>query len=130
MFSTMPRIGHVDLLEHGDAFAHHAQRGFLRRGDDHAAVQRHGLAERELGVAGARRQVHQQIIQFAPVHRVKNCWMVFMIIGPRQMTGWSPSSRKPMLISFTPWLAGGTSFSSSLMVGRSWTPIISGMLGP
>ena len=53
-----------------------------------------------------------------------------MIIGPRQMTGWSSSSRKPMLMSFTPWLDGGTIFSSSLMVGRSFMPIISGMLGP
>ena len=33
---------------------------------------------------------------------LKNCWMVFMIIGPRQITGWSPSTRNPMLISFTP----------------------------
>ena len=56
--------------------------------------------------------------------------MVFMIMGPRQMTGWSPSTRNPMLISFTPKFEGGTIFSCSLMVGRSCTPIISGMVGP
>ena len=57
--------------------------------------------------------------------------MVFMIIGPRQMTGLSPSTKNPMLISFTPWLTGGTIiFSSSLSVGFARVPIISGMLGP
>src|ERR1039457_626323 len=56
--------------------------------------------------------------------------MGFMIMGPRQITGWSPSTRNPMLINFTPWFDGGTIFSASLMVGRSCTPIISGMLGP
>ena len=35
-----------------------------------------------------------------------------------------------MLISFTPWFINGTSFSSGLTMGRSFTPIISGTLGP
>jgi hypothetical protein len=35
--------------------------------------------------------------------------MVFMIIGPRQTTGVLSSTRKPMLITFTPWRSSGTS---------------------
>ena len=60
--------GHIHALEHRDAFAHHAERGFLRGGDNHAAIERHGLAQRALRVARARRQIDQQIIQRAPVH--------------------------------------------------------------
>ena len=45
------------------------------------------------------------------------------------MTGWSSASNNPMLITFTPCATGGTS-RSALTVGFSWTPIISGMLGP
>src|SRR6266403_2478826 len=39
--------GDVDLLEHGNALADHAQRGFLRGRHDHATVQWHSLAERQ-----------------------------------------------------------------------------------
>ncbi len=39
----------------------------LRRADDDAAVERHGLAERKLRVARARRQIHEQKIQLAPL---------------------------------------------------------------
>src|SRR5205814_465878 len=60
--------GHVDLLKHGDAFAHDTQRRLLRRSYDHAAVQRHRLAKGKLSVAGARRQINQQEIQFTPLH--------------------------------------------------------------
>ena len=52
-------------------FAHHAQRRLLRRGHDHPAVQRHRLAERKLRVARARRQIHEQNIQVAPLHRAE-----------------------------------------------------------
>src|SRR6185369_17511188 len=31
--------GNVYLVEHGDAFAHDAQRRFLRGGDDHTAIE-------------------------------------------------------------------------------------------
>ena len=34
--------------------------------------------------------------------------MVLVIIGPRQMTGWSSVSSNPMLITFTPCGTGGT----------------------
>ena len=57
---------HVHFAEHRDAFAHDAERRFLRRADDDAAIKRHGLAERKLRVARARRQIHEQKIQFAP----------------------------------------------------------------
>ena len=60
--------GHIHALKHRNAFAHHAERGFLRGGDNHAAIKRHRLAQRELCIARARRQIDQQIIQRAPVH--------------------------------------------------------------
>ena len=60
--------GHVDFLEHRDALAHDAERRFLGRGDNHSSVQWHGLAERELGIARTRRQIHKQKIKLAPVH--------------------------------------------------------------
>src|SRR5260370_31409716 len=60
--------GHVDFLKHGDAFAHDTQRRLLRGSYDHAAVQRHRLAQRKLSVAGARWQINQQIIQFTPLN--------------------------------------------------------------
>ena len=41
----------------------------------------------QLRVARARRQIRQQIIQRAQSTCSTNCWMVFMIIGPRQITG-------------------------------------------
>src|ERR1051325_5458307 len=60
--------GHVHFLEHADAFAHDAERSFLRGGDDHAAVERDGLAKGELSVAGAGRKIDEEIIEFAPRH--------------------------------------------------------------
>ena len=44
MFSTMPSIGTLVLLEHGDAAPRVDQRHILRRGDDHRAFQRHNAA--------------------------------------------------------------------------------------
>jgi hypothetical protein len=38
--------------------------------------------------------------------------ITFMMIGPRQMAGWSRSMRKPMLITFTPKASSGWIFSS------------------
>jgi hypothetical protein len=55
--------------------------------------------------------------------------MIFMMIGPRQIAGWSRSIRKPRLISFTPCASRGTIFSLST-IGGSLTPIINGMFGP
>src|SRR2546423_277149 len=43
--------GHVHLFKHPDAFAHYSEGGFLRSGHDHAAIQWHSLAKRELGIA-------------------------------------------------------------------------------
>ena len=52
-----------------------------------------------------------------------------MIIGPRHTTGVLSSTRKPMLITFTPWRSIGTRESPSTS-GRPWMPIMSGTLGP
>jgi hypothetical protein len=57
--------------------------------------------------------------------------MVFMIIGPRQTTGVLSSTRKPMLITFTPYFSRGMRVFSPSTFGRSpCRPIISGTLGP
>src|SRR5206468_1741808 len=58
--------GNVHLLEHGDAFANDAKRGFLGRGDDDATVEWDGLAQGELGITGAGREINEQIIELAP----------------------------------------------------------------
>jgi len=63
--------GDVDFLEHGDAFADDAEGGFLGCGDDDAAVERSGLAKGELGVAGAGREIDEEVIEFAPGDAVK-----------------------------------------------------------
>ena len=66
MFSTMPRIGHAHLLEHLEALARVDEGDVLRRGDDHGARHGHLLRERELDVAGARRQVDHEVVEVAP----------------------------------------------------------------
>src|SRR4030095_8368087 len=40
-----PEDGHVNLFKHGHAFADNAERGLLRRGHDHTAVEGDGLAQ-------------------------------------------------------------------------------------
>ena len=59
---------HVHLLEHEAALARHLGGRRLRGRDDDRAVQRKRLDERKLGVAGARGQVDQEHVQFAPFH--------------------------------------------------------------
>ena len=58
--------GHLNLLEHGDALDHIRQRDRLWGGDDQRTGQRHGLAERELDVPGAGRQIDDQVVKRAP----------------------------------------------------------------
>lgn len=59
--------GDIEFLEHGDAFTDDAEGGFLGGGDDDTAVEGHGLAEGELGVAGAGREVDEEGVEVAPV---------------------------------------------------------------
>ena len=66
MFSIRPRIGHVDLGEHGGGLAGIDEGDFLRGGDDDGAVERDGLDDGELDVAGAGRQVEDQVVEVAP----------------------------------------------------------------
>ena len=120
---------HVDLLEHGDAASGDFEGHVLRGGDDHAAIERDRLDERKLRVAGARRQIDDQDIEFAPVDREGELLMAFMIIGPRQMTGESLSRSRAMLIIFRPKFSTGSSLSPDI-VGRLVAPIIFGTLGP
>src|SRR5579883_2181132 len=59
--------GNTDLLEHVDGLAGIFERDVGRRGDDHCARERRGLNESELDVAGAGREVDEEVIEFAPV---------------------------------------------------------------
>ena len=71
MFSTMPRIGNADLLEHLEPLAGVDQRDVLGRGDDDRAGHRHALGERQLDIAGAGGQVHHQVVDLAPLGLVQ-----------------------------------------------------------
>ena len=57
---------HLDLVEHRDASTGVDQRQILRRRHDHRAGERHVLSHGQLGVAGARRHIDDQHVQFAP----------------------------------------------------------------
>ena len=58
---------HADLLEHLDALPGVDQGDVLRRRHDHRAGERHPLRERQLDVAGAGRQVDDQVVEVGPV---------------------------------------------------------------
>ena len=60
--------GDVDLAEHRQAFARVDQRDVLRRRHHHRAGQRHFLRQRELRVAGARREIDDHEVQRSPFH--------------------------------------------------------------
>ena len=55
-----------DLVEHRDAAPGVDQRQILRRRNDHRAGERHVLSHGQLRVAGARRHVDDQHVEFAP----------------------------------------------------------------
>ena len=59
--------GHVDLFEHLQRLARIEQGNILRRGDDHRTGYRHALAQGQLDVAGAGRQIDDQIIEIDPI---------------------------------------------------------------
>jgi len=56
------------FTEHPGPLHRVVERNLLRRGDDHGARQRERLEDRELGVAGPRRQVHYEVVELAPLH--------------------------------------------------------------
>jgi hypothetical protein len=62
-----------------------------------------------------------------------NCCIVFITMGPRHTTGVLSSTRKPMLMTLTPYFSMGTRRAagpSPWISGRPWSPIMSGTLGP
>ncbi len=59
---------HFQLAEHHQPAAGILERDQLRQGHDDRAAEGDGLREREHRVTGSRRQVHDEVIQFAPVH--------------------------------------------------------------
>ncbi len=71
MFSTMPSTCFAHLLKHVHGFARIFERYIGRRRYDDGAGQRRGLNQRELDVAGARRQIDDQIIELAPIDIAK-----------------------------------------------------------
>ena len=63
-----PENVHIDLAKHFDGLANIGERDHRRRRDQHRPGNRHHLNQRKLHVAGARRKIHDQVIQFAPNH--------------------------------------------------------------
>ena len=61
-----PEQRDFDLVEHRDATTGVDQRQILRRRHDHRSRKRHRLSHRQLRVAGARRHVDDQHVEFAP----------------------------------------------------------------
>src|SRR3569623_1207907 len=62
---------YFDLLEHLEALAGVEQGIVLRRGDDHRAAHRYALRQSKLDVAGAGRQIDDEIIELVPVSLAK-----------------------------------------------------------
>ena len=58
---------HIGPPQHIDCLLGVDQRQILRGRDDHRAGQRHLLNEADLDIAGARRQIDHEDIEFAPV---------------------------------------------------------------
>ena len=60
---------------------------------------------------------------------VRNCSRYLCSIGPRQMTGWSSSTRNPIENAFTPNATGGT-IIPSMITGSCSMPSIFGTEKP
>ena len=107
----------ADLLEHLEALARVEQGDVLRRGDDHRAGHRHLLRQGQLDVAGARRQVDDQVVEVVPVVSLSSCSSAWVTIGPRQTMGVSRSIRKPIDMACRPWACIGSSVLPSARLG-------------
>ena len=57
---------HIDLLEHRQPAARIDQRKILRRRNDHCALQRYILRQRQLRIAGAGRHIDDENIERSP----------------------------------------------------------------
>ena len=64
----MPSVRDVELLVHRDRATAVGERHLLRRRDDNGAGDRHGLAEAQRDVAGAGRQVDDEVVEVVPPH--------------------------------------------------------------
>ncbi len=62
---------HLHLAEHFDGFARVLQRNVGRRGNHDRAGERNGLNQRQRHVSRARRQIHDQVVEFSPHHRAQ-----------------------------------------------------------
>ena len=58
--------GDIDFLEHGHGFAGIDQGDLLRGGDNDGSVERDGLDDGELDVAGARWQIEDEVVEIVP----------------------------------------------------------------
>jgi hypothetical protein len=80
-------------------------------------VTGHLLRERELDVARARRQVHDEVVEVLHLVSVSSCSSAWVTIGPRHTIGVSASIRKPTLIAWMPWPSMGSIVLPSRVVG-------------
>ena len=122
---------HFQPLEGGDPARGIGQGDRLRRGDDDAAGQRHQLRQAELRVARARRQVHDQVVEFGSSATSVNSWRIALCsIGPRQTSASPSGTRKPMDMTSTPYATAGDHLLALHAAACSLTPIIIGTFGP
>jgi len=102
MFSTTPRISTFTWRKHFDGFANVGQRNDGWRGDDDGAANRDALNQGELNVASARRQIHDEVVEFAPLRAAQK------LLDHAVEHGTAPDERlvarmsKPMEIIFRP----------------------------
>ena len=64
----IPQQGALELIEHDDRFFGNIDSHGLWRRDDHGAGKRDPLAESELHIPGAGREIDDQIIELAPLN--------------------------------------------------------------
>ena len=102
MFSTIPTMGIITLSNIVLAPNHICQRDFLRRCDQQRTADLKLLRKSDLHVAGSWRHVDDEIIQIAPMNIRHQLMQGLANIGPRQITAWSASRKKPIDITGTP----------------------------
>ena len=103
MFSTMPSTGTRTFAEHRQALAGVDQATSCGVVTMTAPGQRDRLRQRQLGVAGAGRQIETREIELAPVEsRQESADGVARHHRPAPDHGLSASTRKPIDISLRP----------------------------
>ena len=125
-----PERRDVQLLVHPDRAAGVGQRHALRRRHDDRAGDRHGLAQAERHVAGARRQIDDQVVEVVPRHFAEE------LLDDAVQHRPAPDDRRVVAASGTPSRRAGCRTAppgrSSCRRSSSWVwmPSMIGTFGP